>query len=41
MSEEITNEPVLEIDGEKYLINDMTDQQKALVIELNAVAQDQ
>ena len=41
MSEEITNEPVLEIDGEKYLINDMTDQQKAFVIELNAVAQDE
>tara|TARA_R110002012_G_C11186363_1_gene557771 strand:- start:5 stop:247 length:243 start_codon:yes stop_codon:yes gene_type:complete len=41
MTEEIKNEPVLEIDGEKYLINDMTDQQKAFVIELNAVAQDE
>ncbi len=41
MTEEIKNEPVLELDGEKYLINDMTDQQKAFVIELNALAQDE
>jgi len=41
MTDEIKNEPVLEIDGEKYLINDMTDQQKAFVIELNALAQDE
>ena len=41
MTEEIKNEPVLEIDGKKYLINDMTDQQKAFVIELNALAQDE
>ena len=41
MTEEIKNEPVLELDGEKYLINDMTDQQKAFVIELNTLAQDE
>ena len=41
MTDEIKNEPVLELDGEKYLINDMTDQQKAFVIELNALAQDE
>ena len=41
MTEEIKNEPVLELDGEKYLINDMTDQQRAFVIELNTLAQDE
>jgi hypothetical protein len=41
MTDEIKNEPVLELDGEKYLINDMTDQQKAFVVELNALAQDE
>jgi hypothetical protein len=41
MTEEIKNEPVLELDGEKYLINDMTDQQKAFVIELNIVSQEE
>ena len=41
MTTDVQNEPVLEIDGKKYLINDMTDQQKAFVIELNALAQDE
>ena len=41
MTEEIKNEPVLEIDGQKYLINDMTDQQKAFVIELNMISQEE
>jgi len=41
MTEEIKNEPVLEIDGEKYLINDMTDQQKAFVVELNMISQEE
>ena len=41
MTEDIKNEPVLEMDGEKYLINDMTDQQKAFVVELNILAQDE
>ncbi len=41
MTEEIKNEPVLELDGEKYLINDMTDQQKAFVVELNIISQEE
>ena len=41
MSEEIKNEPVLELNGNKYLINDMTDVEKAFVIELNAIAQEE
>ncbi len=41
MTEEIKNEPVLELDGEKYLINDMTDQQKAFVVELNMISQEE
>ena len=41
MTEDIKNEPVLEMDGEKYLINDMTDQQKAFVVELNILSQDE
>lgn len=41
MSEEIKNEPVLELNGNKYLINDMTDVEKSFVIELNAIAQEE
>jgi len=41
MSEEITNEPVLELNDTKYLINDMTDMEKAFVMELNAIAQEE
>jgi len=41
MSEEITNEPVLELNEKKYLINDMTDIQKSFVMELNAIAQEE
>ena len=41
MSEEIKNEPVLELDGQKYLINDMTDTQKNFVIELNMISQEE
>ena len=41
MTTEVQNEPVLELDGKKYLINDMTDQQKVFVLELRAVAQDE
>ena len=41
MSEEITNEPVLELNDKKYLINDMTDMEKAFVMELNAIAQEE
>tara|TARA_Y100001937_G_scaffold103394_1_gene142545 strand:+ start:542 stop:784 length:243 start_codon:yes stop_codon:yes gene_type:complete len=41
MTTEVQNEPVLELDGKKYLINDMTDQQKVFVLELQAVAQDE
>jgi hypothetical protein len=32
MSEEIKNEPVLELNNKKYLINDMTYVEKAFVI---------
>ncbi len=41
MSEEIKNEPVLELNDKKYLINDMTDMEKAFVMELNAIAQEE
>ena len=41
MSEEITNEPVLELNEKKYLINDMTDTQKNFVIELNMISQEE
>ena len=41
MSEEIKNEPVLELNGNKYLINDMTDVEKAFVMELNAISQEE
>ena len=41
MSTEITNEePVLALNDKKYIISDMTDLQKAFVIELNALEQD-
>ena len=32
MSEEIKNEPVLELNDKKYLINDMTDVEKSFVM---------
>jgi hypothetical protein len=41
MSEEIKNEPVLELNNKKYLINDMTDVEKAFVMELNAISQEE
>ena len=41
MTEEITNEPVLELNEKKYLINDMTDVEKAFVMELNAISQEE
>ena len=41
MSEEIKNEPVLELNDKKYLINDMTDVEKSFVMELNAIAQEE
>jgi hypothetical protein len=41
MTEEITNEPVLELNEKKYLINDMTDIEKAFVMELNAIGQEE
>ena len=41
MSEEIKNEPVLELNSNKYLINDMTDIEKAFVMELNAISQEE
>jgi hypothetical protein len=41
MSEEIKNEPVLELNNKKYLINDMTDVEKAFVMELNAIGQEE
>jgi hypothetical protein len=41
MSEEIKNEPVLELNDKKYLINDMTDVQKTFVMELNAISQEE
>ena len=41
MSTEITNEePVLMLNDKKYIISEMTDLQKAVVIELNALEQD-
>ena len=41
MSTEITNEePVLVLNDKKYIISEMTDLQKAFVIELNALEQD-
>jgi len=41
VSTEITNEePVLALNDKKYIISDMTDLQKAFVIELNALEQD-
>jgi hypothetical protein len=41
MSTEITNEePVLMLNDKKYIISEMTDLQKAFVIELNALEQD-
>ena len=41
MSTEITNEePVLVLNDKKYIISDMTDLQKAFVVELNALEQD-
>ena len=41
MTEEIKNEPVLELNGNKYIINDMTDVEKAFVMELNAISQEE
>jgi len=41
MSEEIKNEPVLELNGNKYIINEMNDVEKAFVIELNAISQEE
>ena len=41
MTEEITNEQVLELNEKKYLINDMTDIEKAFVMELNAIGQEE
>ena len=41
MSEEIKNEPVLELNDKKYLINDMTDIQKTFVVELNSISQEE
>jgi len=41
MSEEIKNEPVLELNDKKYLINDMTEMEKAFVMELNAIGQEE
>ena len=41
MSEEIKNEPVLELNGNKYLINDMNEVEKAFVMELNAISQEE
>jgi len=41
MSTEITNEePVLVLNDKKYIISDMTNLQKAFVVELNALEQD-
>jgi len=41
MSEEIKNEPVLELNDNKYLINDMTDMEKAYVSELQSISQEE
>jgi len=41
MSEEIKNEPVLELNDNKYLINDMTDMEKAFVSELQSISQEE
>ena len=41
MTEEITNEPVLELNNKKYIINDMKDVEKAFVLELNAIGQEE
>jgi|TARA_R110002012_G_scaffold79627_1_gene202446 hypothetical protein len=41
MTEEITNEPVLELNDKKYIINDMKDVEKAFVMELNAIGQEE
>ena len=41
MSEEIKNEPVLELNDTKYLINDMTDMEKAFVSELQSIGQEE
>ena len=41
MTEEITNEPVLELNNNKYIINDMKDVEKAFVLELNAIGQEE
>jgi len=41
MSEEIKNEPVLELNDNKYLINDMTDMEKAFVSELQSIGQEE
>ena len=41
MSTEITNEePVLVLNDKKYIISEMTDLQRAFVVELNALEQD-
>ena len=41
MSTEITNEePVLVLNDKKYIISDMTNLQRAFVVELNALEQD-
>jgi hypothetical protein len=41
VSTEITNEePVLVLNDKKYIISDMTDLQRAFVVELNALEQD-
>ena len=42
MSTEITNEePVLVLNDKKYIISEMTDLQKAFVVELNALEQEE
>ena len=40
MSEIMNEEPVLMLNDKKYIISEMTDLQKAFVIELNALEQD-
>ena len=40
MSEIMNEEPVLMLNDKKYIISEMTDLQKAFVIEINALEQD-
>ena len=40
MSEIMNEEPVLMLNDKKYIISEMTDLQKAFVVELNALEQD-